>query len=135
MQEVWSKLAPNSMTIPGHLSRFYLFSMLEHDMDFGFWSSSSHGISMAFAKEMMGFPSDLVSLSTKLPSKRHEKIRVTFFTGNSWLLHTFIDLCGQTKDSKIWNINWFIFLLQIVTSRIYIFSSLDSWLSWHTGPY
>ena len=27
------------------------------------------------------FPSDLVSFSTKLPPKRHEKIRVTFFTG------------------------------------------------------
>ena len=45
---------------------------------YGFWTSSSHGISMAFAKKMMGFPSDLVSFSnqTKLPSKRHEKILV-----------------------------------------------------------
>ena len=32
---VWSKFTPNSMTIPCHLPRFYLFSMLEHDMDFG----------------------------------------------------------------------------------------------------
>ena len=42
----------------------------------GFWTSSSPGISEAFAKKMMGFPSDLVSFSnqTKLPSKRHEKI-------------------------------------------------------------
>ena len=47
----------------------------------GFWTNSSHGIPMAFAQKMMGFPSDLVSFSTKLPSKRHEKIRVTFFTG------------------------------------------------------
>ena len=31
----WSKSTPNSMTIPCHLSRYYLFSMLEHDMDFG----------------------------------------------------------------------------------------------------
>ena len=30
----WSKLTPNSMTIPCRLSRFYLFPMLEHDMDF-----------------------------------------------------------------------------------------------------
>ena len=30
-----SKLARNSMTIPCHLSRFYLTSMLEHDMAFG----------------------------------------------------------------------------------------------------
>ena len=35
----------------------------------GFWTSSSHGISIAFAKKMMGFPSDSVSFSTKLPSK------------------------------------------------------------------
>ena len=38
---------------------------------------------MGFAKKMIGFPSDLVSFSKKLPSKRHEKIRVTFFTGKS----------------------------------------------------
>ena len=49
----------------------------------GFWASSSHGISMAFAKKMMGFPSDLVSFSTKLPSRSHEEILVTFFTGCS----------------------------------------------------
>ena len=36
---------------------------------------------MAFAKKMMGFPSDLMSFPTKLQSKRTEKIRVTFFTG------------------------------------------------------
>ena len=47
----------------------------------GFWTSSSHGIFMAFAEKMMGFPSDLVSFPTKLSSKRHEKIPVTFFTG------------------------------------------------------
>ena len=31
---VWSKSTPNSMTIPCHSSRFYLFSMLKYDMDF-----------------------------------------------------------------------------------------------------
>ena len=31
---VWSQLTPNTMTIPCHLSRFYFFTMLEHDMDF-----------------------------------------------------------------------------------------------------
>ena len=48
-----------------------------------FWTSSSHGISMAFPKKMMGFPSDLVSFlnQTKQPSKRLDKIPVTFFTG------------------------------------------------------
>ena len=34
----------------------------------GFWISSSHGISMIFTKNMMGFPSDSFSFSTKLPS-------------------------------------------------------------------
>ena len=33
---VWSKSTSNFMTIPCNLSRFYLFSMLEHDMDFGY---------------------------------------------------------------------------------------------------
>ena len=47
----------------------------------GFWTTSSHGIFMTIAKEMMGVPSDLMSFSTKLTSKRHEKIRATFFTG------------------------------------------------------
>ena len=28
---------------------------------YGFWTSSSHGISMEFAQKVMGFPSDLVS--------------------------------------------------------------------------
>ena len=37
---------------------------------------------MAFAKKMMGFPSDLESFSTKLMAKRHEEIRVTFFTAS-----------------------------------------------------
>ena len=32
---VWSKSTPNSTTIPCHLSRFYLFPMFRHDMDFG----------------------------------------------------------------------------------------------------
>ena len=31
----------------------------------GFWTSSSHRISMAFARNMMGFPSDFVSLRPK----------------------------------------------------------------------
>ena len=32
---VWTKFTINSMTIPRHLSRFYLFSMPDSDMDFG----------------------------------------------------------------------------------------------------
>ena len=75
----------------------------------GFWKSSSHGISRAFAKKMMGFPSDLVSFLTKLPSKRHEKIRVTLFTGfltnKSFSLHknrirnkSFGEICVKKLD-------------------------------------
>ena len=47
----------------------------------GFWTRSSHGISMVFVKKLMGFPSDSVSFPTSPPSERHEKIPVTFFTG------------------------------------------------------
>ena len=32
---VWPKLTTNSMAIPCHLYRFYLFSMLKRDMDVG----------------------------------------------------------------------------------------------------
>jgi len=52
----------------------------------GFLTSSTHGISVAFAKKMMRFPSNSVSFLTKLLSKRHEEIRVTFFTGEFKLL-------------------------------------------------
>ena len=47
----------------------------------GFWTKSSHAISMAFSKNMAEFSTDLVSFSTKLPSKIHEKICVIFCTG------------------------------------------------------
>ena len=47
----------------------------------GFWTSSDHGISMAFAKKMMGFPPDLVSFSTKSQSKTYEKIMSHFLQG------------------------------------------------------
>ena len=49
----------------------------------GFWTSSSHGISMEFTIKMMGFPSDLVSFSnqTKLPSKDMRKSVSHFLQG------------------------------------------------------
>ena len=53
--------------------------MLEHDMDLG--QVPVMAISIVFAKKGSGFPSELMSFSTKLPSKRYEKIPVTFFTG------------------------------------------------------
>ena len=36
---------------------------------------------LIFAEKMMGFPSDFVSILTKLSSGGHEKNHVTFFTG------------------------------------------------------
>ena len=54
------EFGPNSHQIPWPFHviypRYILFSTLKHDMDLGSWKSSSHGISMAFAKKMMGFP-------------------------------------------------------------------------------
>jgi len=76
---VWAKSTPNVMKIPCHSSRFYYFSMLEHDMDFE--QAQIMAISEAFAKKMMGFPSDLVSCLTKLPSKRQEKSASHFLQG------------------------------------------------------
>ena len=76
---VYSKSTPNSMKIPCHLSTFYLFSFCHTKTWHGFWTKSSHGISMAFSNKMMGFPLDFASFSIRLPSKRHDKIYVTFF--------------------------------------------------------
>ena len=58
-------------------SKFHDYSMsfiqLLFDFHAGTWHGSytslSHGISMTFTKKMMGSPPDLVSFSTKLPSK------------------------------------------------------------------
>ena len=65
------------MTIPCHLSRFYLFAMQEHDMDFD--QVQAMEFPWHLLKKMMTFPLDLVSISTKLPSKRRENIRVMEF--------------------------------------------------------
>ena len=89
----WRQLGQNPHKIPW---RFHVFNPdiinIFHGKTWhGFWSSSSHGISMTFTKKMMGFPADLISFSnqTKLPSKRHEKIHVTFWTGISWIIKDF----------------------------------------------
>ena len=69
----------------------------------GFWTSSSHGISMAFAKKTMGFPSDLTPFSIKLPPKRQEKIPVTFFTGSllKFLLNSKHKLCTRKGNMTV----------------------------------
>ena len=78
LSAVWSIRTPNSMTIPCHLCRFYLFSMLKHILDFG--QVQVVEFPWHFLKNV-GISICLVSFSTKLLSKRREKIRVTFFTG------------------------------------------------------
>ena len=88
---VWLKLTPNSMTIPCHLSRFYLFSMLEHDMDFG--KVQVMAISMAFAKKMMGFPVRIWSHFGTKPSCRQKDKRKSpshFVQGILLLLNIFM---------------------------------------------
>ena len=75
--QIDTKFHDNSMSFIQVLFVFHAQTL------YGLWTSSSHRICMAFAKKMMGFPSDLVSLSTKLLSKRYEKIRVTFVTGHN----------------------------------------------------
>ena len=83
---VWSKLTSNSHD--NSMSFIQVLFVFHAGTWHGFWTSSSHGISMAFSKKMMGFPSDLVSFpnQTKLPSKRHETIPVKFLTGLLLLL-------------------------------------------------
>ena len=84
---VWSNLTPNSMS-------FIQVLFVRHAETWhGFWTSSSHGISTAFSKKMMGFPSDLMSFSTKLSSKRHEKILSIFLQGTSEKTESIFGFC------------------------------------------
>ena len=73
--KIGTKFHDSSMTI------IQVLFLVHAETWHGFWTSPSHGISMAFAKKMMGFPSDLVPFSTKLPLKRYDEIRVTFLQG------------------------------------------------------
>ena len=85
----WSKSTPNSTIIPCHFSRFYLFSMLEDDMDFTFDTSSSHGISMGFAKKMMGFPVRIWSHFQNKPNyhgKDMRKYKVSHFLQGMYVI-------------------------------------------------
>ena len=55
---------------------------------------------MAVAKKMMGFPSDLVSFSSKLLSKRREKIRVSFITEVLKTFRAFTHLEGSFESKE-----------------------------------
>ena len=73
----------------------------------GFWTSSSHGISMVFAKKMTGFPSDLVSFSnqTKLPSIWNEETHITFFTGHAYCVIS-NKLVGREETHSLCCFHW-----------------------------
>ena len=102
-----SKSTPNSMTIPCHLSRFYLFSMLKHDMDFG------QGQVMEFLRHLVrkwwDFHRIWCNFRIKLPSKRRGKIAVTFFTRTFRLL--------------LWWWLLYYYMAKYVTIKICIFST------------
>ena len=100
---VWSKSTPTSMTIPCCLSRFPLFSMLKHDMDFR-------------QVQVMNFPWHLRRKWTDFPriwshfwrNCREKGIRkymsVPFFTGFfniSWSQSTFTP---RTPSDSVHNI-------------------------------
>ena len=84
---VWSKFTSNFMTIPCHLSRLYLFSMLERDMDFGqgqvtefpWYLKESGGISIGFSncrqKDKRTSMSHFIQGSTYFPSKFKRKMK------------------------------------------------------------
>jgi len=65
----------------------------------GFWTSSSHGISMAFARKMMGFSSDLVSLRPKYHQNDMNKSQSHFillsfsFQFRSWYFKSHMFQC------------------------------------------
>jgi len=74
------------------------FPSSKHEMDFG---QVRHGMCVAFAKKMMRVPSDLVSFPTKLPSKRHEKILVTFWKGHNFMTDYLIKYLGSVGESVL----------------------------------
>ena len=86
---VWSKLTPNPMTVPCHLSGFFRFPCWHMTWILDkFKSWNCHGI----CQENYRIFTKFGLISTKLPSKRHEEIHVTFFTCNeqffcvTWIL-------------------------------------------------
>ena len=88
----------------------------------GFCTSSSHGISMAFAKKMMRFLSDLIPFSTKFRSKRLEKILVTFFRGLS-------RLCKNSLSCVEMEINNVKLSLRVFTAFNLADAGYDVWIN------
>ena len=79
-----SKSTPNSM-ISCHLFMKVLF-VFHAGTWYGFWTSSSHGISMAFTKKMMGFPVRIWSHFRTKPNCRQKDMRksLSHFLEGTW---------------------------------------------------
>ena len=75
---VWSQCTPNPHQIPCHLSRFSLFFMLKHDMDFG--QVQVMEFSWHWLRKWWDLHQDFILFLPKLPSKRHEKTNVTLLS-------------------------------------------------------
>ena len=87
LSQIYSHLVQIDTKFYGHSMLFIQILFVYHAGTWhGFWTSSSHAIFMPFAKKMMGFPSNLVSFLNILPLKRHDKIRITFFTGSFFIV-------------------------------------------------
>ena len=73
--KIHTKFHDDSMSIIHALFVFHAKTL------YGFWTSSSHGISKAFAKKMAGFPSDLVSFSMRPNCRQYgmRKYKVSHF--------------------------------------------------------
>ena len=115
---VWSKSTPNPHQIPCHLSKFYLFSIQKHDIEFGqvqvmefplhlprtWWDF--HRIWYRYRlncrqkdEKVMGLPSDLLSVSTK---KTWENPWHIFYRGScvSWNINCYTK-CQVGKRSVV----------------------------------
>ena len=107
-----SKFGPNPHQIPSPYHVIYPVLLVFHAGTWhGFWTSSGHGISMAFAKKMMGFPVRFWSHSRTKPNCRQKDMRKSvshFLQGphlyahsqpSTWFMNqTTIDNKNQCKE-------------------------------------
>ena len=85
----WRQFGPNLHQIPWLFHVIYTgFICFPYALTWhGVYRSSSHGISMAFAKKMIHWiSSDLVIFNET--AKRHKKLRFTFFAAIVWFIFT-----------------------------------------------
>ena len=103
------QFGPNPHQIP------WLFPIVYPRFIF-FHAQTWHGISMTFAKKMMGFSSELVSFPTKLRAKRHEKIRVTFFYREGMKLRTFCEIFFTINFILLSMLGFNYYILMIISN-------------------